>query len=68
MDFIRPIGPVERDLQPVARVSPDAEREQHEQPDRPPRRKPPAPAQADPVQPPPPGDDEDGPSLIDVRV
>jgi hypothetical protein len=67
MDPIRPIGPVERDLEPVVRVtrsSPDAQREPKEQPDRPPRRQP----QPAPV-PPPPGDDEGGgPSLIDVRV
>lgn len=73
MDFIRPIGPVERDLEPVVRVtrtSPDAEHEQREQPDAPPRRKPPAPVQPDLAleQPPAPGDDPDGPSLIDVRV
>jgi hypothetical protein len=72
MDFIRPIGPVERDVEPVLRVkrtSPDADPEQREQPDQPARRKPPAPAQPDgPEQPPAPGDDPDGPSLIDVRV
>jgi hypothetical protein len=67
MDPIRPIGPVERDLEPVVRVtrtSPDAQREPQEQPDRPPRRQP----QPAPV-PPSPGDDEGGgTSLIDVRV
>jgi hypothetical protein len=64
MDPIRPIGPVERDLEPVVRVTrtdPDARREEQEQPDRPPRR--------EPERPPVPPDDEDGgTSLIDVRV
>jgi hypothetical protein len=69
MDPIRPIGPVERDLEPVMRVtrsSPDGGRERQEQPERPPQRRPPEPTPepAAPV----PGDDPDGPSLIDVRV
>jgi hypothetical protein len=64
MDPIRPIGPAERDVEPVVRVtrtSPDAQRERREPNDPPPRRQPPAPA---PVPP----DDENGSSLIDVRV
>jgi hypothetical protein len=61
MDFIRPIGPVERDLEPVVRVTrpdPDArrERDEHPEPRKEPRREPPPP------------DDEGGSSLIDVRV
>lgn len=60
MDQIRPIGPVERDLEPVVRVTrtdPDARREREEQrePQGKPRREPPPP-------------DEDGGSLIDIRV
>jgi hypothetical protein len=63
MDQIRPIGPVERDLEPIVRVTrsdPDARRERDEQaPKREPRRE----------QPPlPPNDDENGSSLIDIRV
>ncbi|MEA2467362.1 MAG: hypothetical protein QOJ57_1488 [Thermoleophilaceae bacterium] len=64
MDPIRPIGPAERDLEPIVRVtrpSPDGERERREQPDRPPRRRPAAPGPA-------PDDDDSGSSLIDVRV
>jgi hypothetical protein len=64
MDPIRPIGPPERDLEPIVRVtrsSPDGERERREQPDRRPRRR-------APVPPPPPDDDDGGSSLIDVRV
>ena len=69
MDPIRPIGPPERDLEPVVRVtrsSPDGRRErpdpreEHPQPDKP---RAPRPAEQ---QPPP--DDESGSSLIDVRV
>jgi hypothetical protein len=68
MDPIRPIGPVERDLEPVVwvtRTSPDAQRERREQPERKPRPHPPTP------EPPavlPPDDDSEGTSLIDVRV
>ena len=66
MDPIRPIGPVERDLSPVVKVTrsdPDArrERDEHPEPRQEPRRPPPEPAA-------PPPDDENGPSLIDVRV
>ena len=68
MDPIRPIGPLERDLEPVVRVtrsSPDARREprdpREEGRDRPEPRQPVVPAE-------PPQDDENGPSLIDVRV
>jgi hypothetical protein len=67
MDPIRPIGPPERDLEPVLRVtrpSPDPKKEPRDQPEQPPRRRAPAPAPA-PEQPPP---DPDGPSLIDIRV
>jgi hypothetical protein len=71
MDPIRPIGPLERDLEPVMRVtrsSPDGGRERHGQPERPPQRRTPAP-EPEPAQPlPAPGDDHDGPSLIDVKV
>jgi hypothetical protein len=67
MDPIRPIGPPERDLEPVVRVTrtaPDAKRErpdprEGEQRERQPR-------QPEVAQPPP--DDESGTSLIDVRV
>jgi len=65
MDQIRPIGPVERDLEPIVRVTrsdPDARRERDEQPPkRETRREPPSP-------PLPPDDDENGSSLIDIRV
>ena len=64
MDPIRPIGPRERDVEPVVRVSrssPDERRERPDQREREPR---PAP---EPVEQPPP-DDESGTSLIDVRV
>jgi hypothetical protein len=66
MDPIRPIGPLERDLEPVVRVtpsSPDGRRSDRdpEAEARPAPRRRPA-----PVQPPP--DDENGTSLIDVRV
>jgi hypothetical protein len=69
MDPIRPIGPPERDLEPVVRVtrsSPDARRERPDPRDgAPPREQRPR-QPAPPPQPPP--DDESGPSLIDVRV
>jgi len=69
MDPIRPIGPLERDLDPVVRVTRtarDAPRERREQPDeRPPRERP---SQDDPPPRPPPGSDPDGPSLIDIKV
>ncbi len=67
MDPIRPIGPLERDLEPVVRVtrsSPDGRREPQERPDQPPRRPRPAP-QPDPFAP---GDDPDNHSLIDIKV
>jgi hypothetical protein len=67
MDPIRPIGPIERDLEPIVRVtrsSPDAQRERREREDQPPRRR-----EAPPGEPPPhPSDDENGPSLIDIKV
>jgi hypothetical protein len=67
VDPIRPIGPVERDLEPVVRVTRtprDAPRERHERDEEqpPPRRPRPAPAAG------PPPDDDQGPSLIDVKV
>jgi hypothetical protein len=67
MDPIRPIGPRERDLEPVTwvpRPSPDAQRERQEPQDPPPRRRPPA--EDPPVTPP--QDDGEGPSLIDIKV
>jgi hypothetical protein len=67
MDPIRPIGPLERDLEPVVRVprsSPDGQRERREQQDQPPRRpRPPAPAAPSIA-----GDDPDNHSLIDIKV
>jgi hypothetical protein len=67
MDPIRPIGPAERDLEPVVRVtrsSPDGQRERREQPDRQPRRQPPPPSPDIPR----PEDNEGGGSLIDIKV
>jgi hypothetical protein len=67
MDPIRPIGPRERDLEPVTwvpRPSPDALGEPRERQDPPPRRRPPA--EDSPL--PPPDDDGNGPSLIDIKV
>jgi hypothetical protein len=67
MDPIRPIGPLERDLEPVVRVtrpSPDGGRAPRERPDQPPRRPRPAPQPAQL----PPDDDPDNHSLIDVKV
>jgi len=67
MDPIRPIGPLERDLEPVVRVtrsSPDGRREPRDQPEQPPRRPRPDPPPAQPI----PGDDPDGPCLIDIKV
>ena len=64
MDPIRPIGPADRDLEPVFRVtrsSPDGEKQQREQPE-PQRRRPPR------ADPPAPEDRSEGGSLIDVRV
>ena len=64
MDPIRPIGPVERDLEPVygvTRSSPDGEKQQREQPE-PKRRQPPR------VEPQASEDGPEGGSLIDVRV
>lgn len=68
MDPIRPIGPPERDLEPVVRVSRssrDAARERPDPRDGAPREQPRKQPGEDP-QPPP--DPEDGGSLIDVRV
>jgi hypothetical protein len=67
VDPIRPIGPLERDLEPVVRVARtprDAQRErrEHDEEQPPPRRPRPEPAAT------PPPDDEQGPSLIDVKV
>jgi hypothetical protein len=67
MDPIRPIGPPERDLEPVvpvARSSRDARRERRDpREEAPPREQPPR-QPVPPAQPPP---DDDG-GLIDVRV
>jgi hypothetical protein len=68
MDPIRPIGPRERDIEPVLRVprpSDDDERERPEPREREPRRRPPEPGAPEPV---PPTDPDEPPSLIDVRV
>jgi len=67
VDPIRPIGPVERDLEPIVRItrtSPDAQRERREREEEPPRRRR---QQAPPPAAPPP-EDGDGPSLIDIKV
>jgi hypothetical protein len=67
MDPIRPIGPRERDLEPVvwvARPAPDGQRERREQPDTPSRREP-QPASPDVARP---GDPDEPESLIDIRV
>jgi hypothetical protein len=67
MDPIRPIGPLERDLEPVVRVprsSPDGGREQRERPHQSPRRPRPAPEPAHVL----PGEDPDNHSLIDIKV
>jgi hypothetical protein len=71
MDPIRPIGPIERDIDPVVRItrtSPDGGREQGRgEPDQPPRRKPAPPSPTVPG----PEDTGDGgppPSLIDIKV
>jgi hypothetical protein len=71
MDQIRPIGPRERDIEPVfhtPRASPDGGRERPDPREGQPRREP-RPA---PVEPPDPerrdGDGGEGGSLIDVRV
>jgi hypothetical protein len=67
MDPIRPIGPLERDLEPVVRVtrsSPDGQREPRERPEQPPRRPRPAPQPEQVI----PGDDPDNHSLIDIKV
>jgi hypothetical protein len=63
MDPIRPIGPPERDVEPIVRVN-RASRDGNR--DRPDRREGGQPRQ--PQREPPPPDDEDGTSLIDVRV
>jgi hypothetical protein len=68
MDQIRPIGPVERDIDPIVRITrtdPDARRERDEQQPEP-RKEPPR-EPSPPIQQPNP-DDDGGSSLIDVRV
>jgi hypothetical protein len=75
MDPIRPIGPPERDLEPVVRVtrtSPDAERQrpgEREQQEQQERQRESHREQAEPESAPAPlhGPDEDG-SLIDIKV
>ncbi|MDX6631244.1 MAG: hypothetical protein QOH00_3490 [Gaiellales bacterium] len=67
MDPIRPIGPPERDLAPIVRVTrPDRDggREPREQPDRQPRRQPPPPSPALPRS----VDPDEPESLIDIKV
>jgi hypothetical protein len=67
MDPIRPIGPRERDVEPVVRVtrsSPDAQRGRPDEREETAREEPRD--EFEQPQPPPPG--EDGGSLIDVRV
>jgi hypothetical protein len=70
MDQIRPIGPPERDIDPVVRITRtdrDGQRERpdpRERPEEPPRpRQPPPPSPAPEIE-----DDPDGSSHIDVRV
>jgi hypothetical protein len=63
MDPIRPIGPPERDVEPVVRVTRSSPDERREQPD--PREG--GERRRQPHEQPPP-DDESGTSLIDVRV
>jgi hypothetical protein len=65
MDQIRPIGPVERDIEPVFRVQRTTD--ERERPDPNERREQ---QQRRPAPPPPPDDEPpaDGGSLIDVRV
>ena len=63
MDQIRPIGPIERDIDPIFRVQPPGD--ERERPD--PRERPPQPQRKQAPQPPP-EDHEDGGSLIDIRV
>ena len=65
MDQIRPIGPIERDIEPVFRVQRTSD--DRDRPD--PHERPPQEQQRRPA-PPPPDDEppEGGGSLIDVRV
>jgi len=69
VDPIRPIGPPERDIDPVVRITRTDRDAQRERPD--PRERE---EQAEPRRPQPPApapenlDDPDGPSHIDVRV
>ncbi|MEA2450864.1 MAG: hypothetical protein QOG63_2796 [Thermoleophilaceae bacterium] len=70
MDFIRPIGPVDRDIDPVHRVERATdEREDREQPRREPRKQPPAPEQpASDAPPDGPVEGDDGHLHIDIRA
>ena len=69
MDFIRPIGPVERDIDPVRRVEPahDEAREEQEQPKR--RKQAPKDAEAEQQETPEgPVEGDDGHLHIDIRA
>ena len=68
MDFIRPIGPIDRDIDPIRRVEPahDEEREQPEQRERKRRQEPDEPVQEPAADGPVEGDD--GHLHIDVRA
>jgi hypothetical protein len=67
MDPIRPIGPPERDVEPVVRVARSSPEGRRERPDPRDEKRPGQPRRPPGEQPPPP-DDESGASLIDVRV
>jgi hypothetical protein len=67
MDPIRPIGPPERDVEPVVRVTRSSPEGRRERPD-PRDERHPGPPRRPPGEQPPPPDDESGTSLIDVRV
>jgi hypothetical protein len=68
MDFIRPIGPTERDVDPVLRVERAPGEHEHQEPDKRKRRppKPPAPAAGETPEGPVEGDD--GHLHIDIRA
>jgi hypothetical protein len=69
VDPIRPIGPAERDIEPVVRVTrssaPDREGRRREPGE---RRDPPEPRRPLPPPASPASEDPDGPSLIDIKV
>ena len=69
MDFIRPIGPVERDVDPIRRVdrAHDEPREEQEQPQR--RKQAPQDAETEPQETPEgPVEGDDGHLHIDIRA